>query len=221
VRHAQSDHKGDPSITDFDRPLNHRGRRDALAMARRLAESGLRVDALVGSPACRARSTAEAFASQFSLPVQTDARIYEAGINELQAVVRDLDDANSSVALFGHNPGISEFLRYLTEENYADLPTSGIAVIELPLRSWKHTFGGKGFLKTGLNPKGDNLGPRQIGPHLRWADRFRFWRFQKAQRLEIIIAVAIAALLLLLLIPFLMHQSIDSSALPNRALEAQ
>lgn len=221
MRHAKSDQKNDPAISDFDRPLNHRGVKDAAAMARQLAESGFRVDALVSSPAVRALSTAEAFAAQFNLPLRTDARIYEAGINELQAAVRDLDDANGSVALFGHNPGISEFLRYLTEENYADLPTSGIAVIELPLRSWRHTFGGKGFLKTGLISKGGNLGLRQMGPHLHWSDRFRFWRFQKAQRLEIVIAVVVAALLLLLSIPFLMHQSIDSAALPNRATEAR
>jgi phosphohistidine phosphatase len=216
VRHAKSGWKNDPAIEDFDRPLNRRGERDAPAMAARLAESGIKVDALLSSPACRALSTAEAFSRELNLPIQTDARIYEAGVAELQAAVRDLDDANRSVALFGHNPGISDFLRYLTEENFADLPTAGIAVIELPLKSWKHTFGGKGFLKNGLSPGNDNLGARQTEPNLRWADRFRFWCFQKAQRLEIILVVVIAALLLLLLVPFVMHQSINSSAMPQQ-----
>lgn len=215
MRHAKSDRKGDPTIEDFDRPLSSRGAKDAPKMAERLAGSGTKVDALVSSPACRARSTAEAFSAQLHLPVQTDNRIYEAGIDELQAAVRDLDDANGSVALFGHNPGFSDFLRYLTEEPYADLPTAGIAVIELPLKSWKHTYAGKGFLKQFMAPKRTEIGLLQRNVPQKLSDRFRFWRFQRAQRLELIIAFAVGLLLLALLIPLIMRNSFDSAEVPG------
>jgi len=184
-------------------------------MAARLADSGIKVDALVSSPACRALSTAEAFSRKLNLPVQTDARIYEAGVAELQAVTRELDDRLNSVALFGHNPGLSDFLRYLTEENYADLPTAGIAVIDLPLKSWRHTFEGKGVLKSSFCPKREDLGMKNA-PVIGWADRFRFWRFSGAHRLEMIIALAVGALLLAILVPVIMHQSIDDSAMPQQ-----
>jgi phosphohistidine phosphatase len=215
VRHAESD-KGDPVSNDFDRPLTRRGRRDAISMAKRLAGSGIRVDALICSPAVRAISTAELFAAELRLPVQTDARIYEAGVDGLLAVVRGLDDLCSTAVLVGHNPGISEFLRYLTDENYADLPTAGLVTISLPLKSWRHTFDGKGLLKESFSPKMNQLEMRSDSPVLGWVVRLRFWRFQRAQRLEIIIALVVGFLLLMLFVPLLMRQSTDSSSMPQQ-----
>lgn len=216
VRHAKSDRKGDPAIRDFDRPLNRRGERDAPAMAKRLAGSGIRVDALVSSPAVRALSTAEAFSERLGLPVRTDERIYEADVAALQVVARDFDDRLNRVALFGHNPGLSDFLRYLTEENYSDLPTAGIAVVELPLKSWKHVFAGKGALKSSLCPKRDELGMQNGGPVLSLADRFRFWRFSRAHRLELMMVLAAGIIILAVLVPVIMHQSTDASAMPQQ-----
>ena len=135
VRHAKADNPNS-SMHDFDRTLSRCGGRDADVIAKRLAGSGVQADALISSPAVRALSTAEFFAAELRLPVQTDARIYEAGVSELLAVVRGLDDSHSTVVLVGHNPGISEFLRYLTDENYADLPTAGLVTVSLPLKSW-------------------------------------------------------------------------------------
>jgi phosphohistidine phosphatase len=215
VRHAKSD-KSDPLLNDFDRPLNHRGERDTSAMAGRFAATSRRVDALISSPAVRALSTAEVFAGKLSLPVQADQRIYEAGVNELLAVVRGLDDHCSSVMLVGHNPGLSEFLRYLTDEKYADLPTASVAVVELPVKVWRHTFAGKGVLKSSLSPEKESLGFQHEGPVPRWTDRVRFWRFQRAYRLEIIAALVIGFLLLMLLVPLLMHRSVDESAMPQQ-----
>ena len=77
VRHAESD-KGNPSLNDFDRPLNSHGERDARILAERMAGFGLRIDALISSPAVRELDTAEAFARKLSIPVQTDECIYEA-----------------------------------------------------------------------------------------------------------------------------------------------
>jgi phosphohistidine phosphatase len=166
VRHAQSD-KSDPSLRDSDRPLTRHGESDASAMADRFAELGLRVDALISSPAVRALSTAEAFSKKLSLPVKTDARIYEAGVQELLETVRSFDSLHSTVMLVGHNPGLSEFLRYLTDENYADLPTSGIAVVDIPQKSWRHTVEGTGMLNSSLNPKDERFGVRPGGPAAR------------------------------------------------------
>lgn len=153
VRHAKSDHKHDPTIEDFDRPLNHRGKHDAPAMARRVKQTGVRVDALISSPAVRALSTAEDFAMELNVPIQTDKRIYAAGLRELLAVVRELDDRHGSVMLTGHNPGMSEFLHYLVGGSRVDLPTAAVAVIELPLESWRNISASKGVLKSISSPR--------------------------------------------------------------------
>ncbi len=214
VRHAQSDNK--PSLDDTDRPLSALGAHGAVVLAGRFLELGLRVDALISSPAVRAYATAAAFAEKLSLPIQVDARIYEAGVENLQEIVRALAAQCSTVILVGHNPGLSEFLRYLTDENHADLPTASIAIVNLPVKAWRHTFSGQGVLKNSLCLERQNPGTRNEVPVLRRIDRFRFWRFQRAQRLEIIVVLVVVAAFLLILVPFLMHQSVDSSAMPQQ-----
>src|SRR5215208_3658741 len=64
VRHAKSSWDA-PGLSDFDRPLNERGKKDAPEMAERLKEKGIKVDQFVSSPAKRARKTAKYFAEVF------------------------------------------------------------------------------------------------------------------------------------------------------------
>ena len=64
VRHAKSSWE-EPGLSDFDRPLNDRGKKDAPEMAARLKEKKLDVDLFVSSPAKRARRTARFFAEAF------------------------------------------------------------------------------------------------------------------------------------------------------------
>ncbi|MGA9237317.1 MAG: histidine phosphatase family protein, partial [Desulfobacterales bacterium] len=57
IRHAKSSWK-DPSLGDFDRPLNKRGKRNAPFMGQKLKERKIIPDLLLSSPAKRARKTA-------------------------------------------------------------------------------------------------------------------------------------------------------------------
>src|SRR5687768_6122328 len=66
VRHAKSSWDT-PGLSDFDRPLNERGKKDAPEMAERLKEKGLKPDVFVSSPAKRARRTARFFAEAFGV----------------------------------------------------------------------------------------------------------------------------------------------------------
>ena len=63
VRHAKSS-KDDPTLTDKERPLNDRGRRDAPKMGERLAKRDVEPDLIVSSPAVRALATAQIFAEK-------------------------------------------------------------------------------------------------------------------------------------------------------------
>lgn len=77
ARHAKAD-PASLDMTDHDRPLNARGVQTAHAMAQRLRDEGIRVQQVVTSPAIRARSTAEAYASVFDLPVIENRALYVA-----------------------------------------------------------------------------------------------------------------------------------------------
>lgn len=69
VRHAKSSWK-DPSLDDFDRPLNQRGERDAPVMGRRLKARGARPSLILTSPAKRAKRTARLIAEAIGYPVE-------------------------------------------------------------------------------------------------------------------------------------------------------
>lgn len=53
------------------------------------------------------------------------------------AVIRDLDDSLDHVMMFGHNPDLTELVNALTGSDLENVPTCGIAHIELALDSWR------------------------------------------------------------------------------------
>jgi phosphohistidine phosphatase len=66
LRHAKSSWK-EPTLDDFDRPLNKRGRENVPLMGQRLAAKGECPDVILSSPAKRARSTAHLVALELYL----------------------------------------------------------------------------------------------------------------------------------------------------------
>jgi len=154
VRHAKSGWDN-PLLADFDRPLSGRGENDAPEMAKRLVKKGLVPQYLVSSPALRAKTTAGIFAKQLKLPAPTyNAAIYEATYTTLLSVVNSFPDEYGFVALFGHNPGLSQLTYHLTGDLY-DMPTCGIVLIELEADSWKMVSGDTGTIKYNDYPKNE------------------------------------------------------------------
>ena len=89
VRHAKSSWD-DPSLNDFERPLNGRGKRDAPMMADRIFDKGVKLDYIVSSPAKRAKKTAEEFARRFSKKgkkLAFKSELYMAGENTFTNVI--------------------------------------------------------------------------------------------------------------------------------------
>ena len=76
VRHGETDWNAEGRLQGHtDRPLNEHGRRQAAALAERLAEE--RVDAIVTSDLARARETAEIVGARLGLPVAVDPDLRE------------------------------------------------------------------------------------------------------------------------------------------------
>ena len=146
IRHAKSDWSFD--VSDFDRPLNSRGFKNAPKMATWLAQYPVQPKHLISSPAKRAITTAQIFAEYLQLPVnaiQTDQRIYEALPNTLLQIINELDNDYESVAFFGHNPGLTLLVNYLADENIYNLPTCGIVHIRFDdVADWASVAGGTG-----------------------------------------------------------------------------
>lgn len=148
VRHAKSDW-GDFNLKDFDRPLNHRGHKNAPEMVERLVLKSLKPGVIVSSPALRALTTAKYFASGWKMSAEqltTNPSIYEASTQTLLKIINGFDDQFDKIALFGHNPGLTNLLNYVTGEYIANMPTCSIAIIEFPFDEWKLISGNTGKL---------------------------------------------------------------------------
>jgi phosphohistidine phosphatase len=138
IRHAKS--SWDSAVSsDFDRPLNERGKKDAPEMARRLIKSGMTIDLFVSSPARRAKKTAELFAREFHKQegeILFIPRLYHAVQEDFYEIIRELDPRSNHVAVFSHNPGITDFANSLTEMRIDNMPTCSIFVVKIPVLTW-------------------------------------------------------------------------------------
>lgn len=149
VRHAKSSWNN-PDQRDIDRPLNHRGERDAPEMGRRLAKAGLQADELISSPAVRAMMTARRIAESLGMgegQIRQVKEMYEAGLGELFGVLQGVDDTHESVILIGHNPGLTVLNYCLSGYPINNIPTCGMVHVELAVGSWSEVEeGGATFL---------------------------------------------------------------------------
>jgi len=148
-RHAKSDWNS-PGLNDFERPLNERGMKHAPMMGMRLHENEPGIELIISSPAKRAITTASITAEKLNYPlknIRQEPSIYDAKVQDLLSIVNDLDDELSSVLMFGHNPGFTDFADYLTGSGILNIPTGGICKIIFNLDSWKEVSAHTGHLE--------------------------------------------------------------------------
>jgi phosphohistidine phosphatase len=137
-RHAKSD-RNIPNIPDFDRPLSERGLNDAPLMGDFLKSKNIAFDQIISSTALRAMSTALIFAEKTGFAkenIQSETSIYGADIPEIISLLKNIPDSCNNVAIFGHNPTFTYLIEYLAEYEIDNLPTCGVACIELDTDHW-------------------------------------------------------------------------------------
>jgi len=154
ARHAKSSWKH-PELSDIERPLNKRGKRDAPYIGNLLKEKGVKPNILISSPAVRARKTAVVIAERIDYTkskILIDDKIYESSSTELLNIIKSFDDKYNSVMMFGHNPGFTLLNNYLTDSYIDNIPTCGIVGIRFN-SSWKKINGGSGKAFFFIYPK--------------------------------------------------------------------
>ncbi len=132
VRHAKSSWK-DEGLSDFDRPLNERGKRDAPFMGDILKDKKVNADFILSSPAKRAKKTATTIAEKIGYPgnkITFNEEIYEASLNTLVSLVKEIDNKYNSVMIFGHNPGLTTLSNHISDRFIDNIPTCGIVALQ-------------------------------------------------------------------------------------------
>ena len=140
VRHAKSSWD-DIALSDFERPLNERGKNDAPKMGKRLRKKDVKIDAFISSPAKRAKKTAEYFIKEFDREANEIilvSALYDAGTNNFSDTIKDIDDKYKSAAIFSHNPGITDFANQLIDKaNIDNMPTCSVFAVKADVEKWK------------------------------------------------------------------------------------
>ena len=155
MRHAKSDW-GDSSLSDFDRPLNKRGKKAAPFMGNELSIRNKVPDLIISSPANRAKTTAEKFAESagYKGTIQHEKDFYFGYIDEIIQVVKKSDKQYERIMIVGHNPTLESLIASLTKNSaYARMPTAAIASILFEIDDWSKLEEKSGTLEWLILPK--------------------------------------------------------------------
>jgi phosphohistidine phosphatase len=125
LRHAQTEDVR-AAATDHARRLTPDGERQAAGLGAHLRGTGTRLDLVVCSSATRAQQTAQAL--RVSAPVVVSDRLYNAGGDEILALVRALADAVRHVLVVGHAPGVPAVVHELADPQSSD--PAAVATVE-------------------------------------------------------------------------------------------
>ena len=146
LRHAKSSH-AEPGLGDHERPLTPRGRRAAALMGTHIAEAGLDPSRILCSTARRTRETLEELRPQLleEPTVAFESLLYLASERTLLALVREVEDAEASVLVIAHNPGIADLAVVLAgsgdtgtiDTMTRKFPTAALAALRFDVESWK------------------------------------------------------------------------------------
>ncbi|MFF7792795.1 histidine phosphatase family protein [Streptomyces sp. NPDC007991] len=143
-RHAKADW---PQVSDHERPLADRGRKEAAEAGRRLADTGIAFDLALCSTAVRTRETWKLAVQEFPQRPKTvyEERIYDASPGELIAVLNETPDDAQNILVIGHNPaiqGLADILGGTAEGDARDrmsrrgFPAAAFALLSFT-GSWK------------------------------------------------------------------------------------
>lgn len=116
MRHAKSDWHSHSA--DIERPLNNRGREDAVRMGAYLNQHNLVPDKMLVSAAQRTQETASLLLNNLVVPAEhiiIDQSLYLADRETLSETIELYANDNQRLLILAHNPGMDDIVSYLAE----------------------------------------------------------------------------------------------------------
>jgi phosphohistidine phosphatase len=158
IRHAKAE-RPEGYATDFERPLNGRGRRDATLMGELLTHLAPPVDWWISSPALRTRQTTELMLAEYKngpTPFWEPA-VYEATAETLLEIIANIPQDIEHAVLVGHNTGLEELVAGLVSGVPARLnfrmPTAALVHLQMEIFWWNQIRWGSAQLELLVIPK--------------------------------------------------------------------
>lgn len=155
MRHAKSDwYSGAES--DFKRPLNERGERDAPRMGLEILKREIVPDHILSSPAKRAFDTAKAVADEsgFMGKIKKVDDFYFGSLGEVLTHLKNLDNSIKRVLVVGHNPTWGQLAEKLVDGNIEiEMSTASLVSVDANIENWNDLELGRCQFNWLLKPK--------------------------------------------------------------------
>jgi phosphohistidine phosphatase len=141
IRHAKSSW-ANPLQSDFDRPLNDRGKHDAPRMGKELKKQHLIPDLIIASTAKRTRQTAKMIAEAVGYDIDNikwEEKLYHCIPSVFEETLYEVSDRVKTVFIVAHNPGITAFANQLSHDfKIENMPTCCVIGAHVETDEWSN-----------------------------------------------------------------------------------
>ena len=160
LRHCEANNFEEKK-SDHEKQLNENGRKCAILLKNWFEKNNIVLDYILTSSANRTLTTANIIFSNYENKIYQKKELYLCDYKEIFKVVKLLDNNFSSVVIVGHEPSISESLKFLTSHCRPDLeyvtealyPTGGLSVINFNIKNWDKIDEKTGILDAFITPQ--------------------------------------------------------------------
>jgi phosphohistidine phosphatase len=141
LRHAKSAWNNS-NLTDFDRPLNERGKKNLPGLAQVACLLNPPPDLILTSPSRRTLDTLQGFCYGLSTRtvIQERKELYHASKQDLLSLLHKMPDEIRTILIVGHNPGLKDFMSWIVMgSNCSDhfkMTTGSFVQLALGISSW-------------------------------------------------------------------------------------
>ena len=147
VRHGKSSWKVD--LPDDERPLKKRAYKDADLVINAFHSFKEKKPVVWSSYAKRALTTAKIFKKE--LQIEDDSfsvlnELYTFSEKELLKIIKSCDNSIDVLMLFGHNPAITGVTNFLGDQQFDNVPTTGLVVMDFQEDHWQNLEKGQTIL---------------------------------------------------------------------------
>ncbi len=152
IRHGKS--SWDLSVIDKERPLAHKGIKDAYMMSEKIQSYLPNSFILWSSTARRASETAKIFAQNLKCPddlIVYKDKLYTFDEIQLEEQIKLCDDRYDNLIVFGHNPAITDFVNENGNVYVENIKTCGIVIMSFDQDEWNNIA--KGTIQKIIFPK--------------------------------------------------------------------
>lgn len=151
LRHAKSSWKN-KELDDHDRPLNKRGKRDAIKMGKYLKKINMIPNAIVTSSALRTVETTSLVCRHcdYDGPVEVNFTFHKSGVYSYIRAISQTPVDRTRLLLIGHNPELEELVEMLTHSSLK-MSTCTLVQINMYIPNWSNIISQNDFRSEIMN----------------------------------------------------------------------